>query len=692
MLRTIMENPLDIAPLRQTGISRLGITFLEQMLRVDPADRPNATECLRNPWIRDIADVALIAMDDDIPPQGLADIREDEEDIDASQLSLNDVPSHARPHVSDFDEEVSEVDEIGPERKSKRMRTLDNYFEEQQNLHRDDHHNFTQRNSLDNDPRETQPSRLGSLAYPSLPITDRINAMQVTQIPPNRLFGEIGSSDLRSSGVLSHGAHAALQIISPGNRGGEGSCDEDEDEDEASETSSDFLHQDHLLYPTSIVPPYPRHPVGSAPSLLGAEAQIGYLNMASRESGLSALATPVTPQSRLASPNSNFVTGSKRSSHAIEAGSKESTPKRTRIAAPRQLTPDMPTYWYEDDDPSTHNLEYASRVSGRDFIGENATRLSKSRTRSLSENKASTTAQGEMRRHSSGLVNQLPDTQLPDTQLPTNTKTMAQLRDYVASNVKDPRGRVESASSRPANDNAVSSKSVASVLDNATDITNVTSSYLNTALFESNLHGTGDTKAGNAFIRPPLPAGRLVTVEGSFFSTSLNLDQRITSWGRDPATNTYVYPNSMDTRVPKAALDIIFWRPGIERELEHGADFRKMPDVCALIQTRCSKSIKINDAHLTRAKGDGWTYGVLRQGDIITIFDGPTGFLKFRCEFDIGSSKEERLPGEVFVVEKEVEKFMQYMSGQTSPTNSETVGAQNGRQLRSGAASALSTG
>jgi len=686
MLRIIMENPLDIAPLRQTGISRLGITFLEQMLRIDPADRPNATECLRNPWIRDVADVALIAIDDDVPPQGLAEIREDEEDIDASQLSLNEVPSDARPHVSDFGEDVSEVDEIEPERKSKRMRTLDNYFEEQHNPHRDDHHNFTQRNSQDNDPRETKPSRSGPFAYPSLPITDHINTMQVTQIPPTRLFGEIRTSDLRSSGVLSHGAHAALQIVSPGNCGGEGSYMYDEDE--ASETSSDFLHQDHLPYSTSIVPPYPRHPIGSAPSLLGAEAQIGHLNMASPESGISALATPVTPQSRLASPASNSVTGSKRSSHAIEAGSKESTPKRTRITAPRQLTPNMPTYWYDDDDPATHNLEYASRVSGRDFIGENATRLSKSRTSSLSENKPSSRAQGEMRRHSSGLVHQLPDTQLPSNSLTMahTRRTMAQLRDYVASNAKDPRSCVESARSRPAKDNSVSSTSVASVPHSKAEITNATSSYLITAISESSFHRTSDTTAGDVFVRPPPRAGRLVTLEGSFFSTSLNLDQRITSWGRDPATNTHVYPNSMDTRVPKAALDIIFWRSGIERELEHGADFREMPDVCALIQTRCSKSIKINEVHLTRAKGDGWTYGVLRQGDIITIFDGPTGFLKFRCEFDIGSSKEERASGEVFVVEKEVEKFMQYMSGQTSPTNSENVGAHDGRQLRSRAA------
>lgn len=666
MLRAIMETPLDIAPLRQTGISRLGITFLEQMLRVDSADRPNATECLRNPWIRDIADVALIATDDDITPQGLEDIREDEEEIDASQLSLNEVCHDELPHVYDFDDDISEVDELGIERKSKRMRTLDDYPEEERNTGHD--------NSL-----EPQRSPLGSFAYPSLPITDHINAMQVTRAPPNRLFGEIGSSDLQSSGILSHGAHAALQIVSPGTRGGKGSFDEDE----ASEISSDFLRQENLQYPTPVAPLYPRRPIDSAPSLLGAEAQIGHLNMASPVSGMSVPATPATPQSRLVSPASNSVAGSKRSSKAMEVGNEETTPKRARITAPRQLTPSMPTYWYDDDDPSTHNLEYASRVSGRDFIAEHAMRLSKSRTSSLSENKPPTKEIGENRCHSAGSKTQLRSNDMTTTHMRV---TMANREDYGTASAAGSHGRLEPISPKRAKDTAASGMSVALVPNSAAEANTASSSYLNTAVSENNIHVTPDTAAGGGYDRPPPRAGRLVTVEGSMFSTSLNLDQRITSWGRDPESNTLVYPNSMDTRVPKAALDIIFWRSGIERELEHGADFRKMPDVCALIQTRCSKSIKINDVRLTRANGDGWTYGVLRQGDIITIFDSPTGFLKFRCEFYLGLSKEERIPGEVFVVEKEVEKFMQYMSGQTSPTNSETVGVQADRHAGSGAA------
>ena len=662
MLRTIMENPLDIAPLRQSGISRLGISFLEQMLRVDPTERLNAAECLRNPWIRDIADVALIAMDDEVPPQGLADIREEEEeDIDASQLSLNDMPSNAQPHISDFDGNIPEADEIGTERRSKRIRTLDDYLEERYEDH------ASQQNRRDNNYLEPQRSHLGGFAYPPLSIIDRINAVQVTQAPPNRLFGEIGSSDLQSSGVLSHGAHAALQIVSPGNNCGEGSYDEDE----ASEASSDLVHQDNLQYPTPIAPPYLRRPIGSALSLLGAEAQIGHLNMASPESGIS---TPATPQSRQISPDSSSITGSKRSNRAVEAGGEETTPKRLRITAPRQLTPKMATYWYDDNDPSTHNLEYAPRASGRDFIGELATRRSNSHTSSLSENKPRSRDYEESRRHSSASENQV----LTD-EFPMNHKLMTtvHLKDHLASTTTGRHGLVESVRSKAAKDNAAPSKSVASACDSAAEAFNTAASSLNTASFDKNLHTNSGTTTAENFVRPLPRAGRLVTVEGSIISTSLNLDQRITSWGRDPASNTYVYPNSMDTRVPKAALDIIFWRSGIERELEYGADFRKMPDVCALIQTRCSKSIKINDVHLTRAKGDGWTYGVLRQGDIITIFDGPAGFLKFRCEFYIGLSKEERALGEVFMVEKEVDKFMQYMSGQTSPTDSETVGVRN---------------
>jgi hypothetical protein len=160
------------------------------------------------------------------------------------------------------------------------------------------------------------------------------------------------------------------------------------------------------------------------------------------------------------------------------------------------------------------------------------------------------------------------------------------------------------------------------------------------------------------FVKPLRRAGKLVPVDGSVACATVNLDQRITYWGRDP-NGTCVYPQRHDTRVPKAAIDLVFWRADIEKDIRQGMDWTKMPDVVALIHTRASKCIKINGVELKMHRAGGWTFGRLRHGDIITVFEGANGCLKFRCEFYLGLSKMPRSPGEPFVVEevkKEVAK------------------------------------
>lgn len=70
-------------------------------------------------------------------------------------------------------------------------------------------------------------------------------------------------------------------------------------------------------------------------------------------------------------------------------------------------------------------------------------------------------------------------------------------------------------------------------------------------------------------------------------------------------------------------------------------------------------------------KGEGcWLYGKLKTGDVISVFELPEGqiakkskdkeFLKFRCEFFVGASKEVRKEGENFKVQTELEKFNRY--------------------------------
>ena len=645
MLKTIMETPLNTSPLRQIGVSRLGIMFLEQMLQLDPQERPSAAACLHHPWIRDVEDVALIATDDDILPEGLAHIEEEANDgdaLDASQLSLNDDPGNTRGADSEGESDVSEVDEIDKTRESKRVRTDRHYDHSRQG-----------------------PYSLEALGYPllPLPITEQNNAMQVTPNPPNRLFGEIGASDLRSSGVLSQEAYAALQISSAESRADEASFDNDE----ASEICSDVGHHHSVNYPKAIAAPCYRHPVGSAVSLFGAEEQIGQLNMTSPESGVSAPATPrtpKTPKSRRSSLASNPLTsGTKRTSEALQLANKDTASKRSKLITSPQTSPDVSVFWDVEEvskNRSTRSLDHGYAMSTQSCPPECETQLEASHTGNLQEEKPNpnkfTAKRGPL--HKSHCDISKEGNLVMHRRVRASRPSRLKHQEIMPTETTGTAGRMTG--NKPV---TLNKSNVEVVARRASD-----SSGVNTL---SNASFNADSEISEAaFSVSRTQMGRLVSTEGSAFPLTLNLEERLTSWGRDPSSNTHVYHDAMDTRVPKAALDIIFWRPGIEAELEHGADFTKMPDIQALIQTRCSKAILVNGVPLTKEQGDGWLYGILKSGDIITIFDGPKGFLKLRCEFYVGLSQEGRAPGEMFTVEKEVHKFMAWKSAQTSPATS----------------------
>ena len=632
MLRTIMEVPLNTSPLRQIGISQLGIMFLEQMLQVDPRERPTAAACLHHPWIRDVEDVALIATDDDIPPEGLANIVEEANDgdaLDASHLSLNDGRGNTRCADSEDESDVSEVDEIDKMRESKYVRTDQNHDHSRQG-----------------------PHSLEDLGYPLLPITEQINAMQVTPNPPNRLFGEIGASGLHSSGVLSHEAYAALHISSADSHADEASFDQDE----ASEIGSDLIHHHNISYPKAIAAPKYRHPVGSAVSLFGAEEQIGQLNMTSPESGVSAPATPrtpKTPKSRRSSLASNLLTaGTKRTFDALQPADEDNASKRSKLITSCHTSPDLSAFWDDEGDNGSqpmNSLDHGYAMSTESCPPEFEAQLEVSPTGNFQEERSNTkkvtTKRGPLHRSlcdppKEGIV-------------PMHRRARA------------PRpSKLKHQEILPTESTQTAGK--------MTGIKPVTLNKSNVEVEASGATGSSGVSnaSPNAVGVSPTRMGKLISIDGSAFPLTLNLEKRLTSWGRDPASNTHVYHDSMDTRVPKAALDIIFWRPNIEPELEQGVDFTKMPDIQALIQTRCSRAILVNGVHLTKEQEDGWLYGILKTGDIITIFDGPKGFLKLRCEFYIGLSKDRRLPGDNFTVEKEVHKFMAWKSAQTSPATS----------------------
>ncbi|KAL4892559.1 kinase-like domain-containing protein [Aspergillus ambiguus] len=147
--------------------------------------------------------------------------------------------------------------------------------------------------------------------------------------------------------------------------------------------------------------------------------------------------------------------------------------------------------------------------------------------------------------------------------------------------------------------------------------------------------------------RAPRPVlGRLTTVPGSIFELSIELQDRMTSWGRGPQA-TVCYPDPMDTRIPAYALEVTFWAPAIESRIRAGEDWLGVPGVMAILSTKTRKCIWVNGTELRRGPdGDpgrqGFHFGKLYTGDIITVYQHRQKFLQFECEFYHGDSARTR--------------------------------------------------
>ncbi|OJJ46201.1 hypothetical protein ASPZODRAFT_133203 [Penicilliopsis zonata CBS 506.65] len=142
------------------------------------------------------------------------------------------------------------------------------------------------------------------------------------------------------------------------------------------------------------------------------------------------------------------------------------------------------------------------------------------------------------------------------------------------------------------------------------------------------------------FAKPRPLLGRLVTLPGSIFDLTLRLEDRMTSWGRGPKA-TISHPDPMDTRIPAYALEVTFWTEGMEARLAAGEDWMHVPGVTAILSTKTRSRIWVNDIELRRGPNtdsEGFYFGKLYTGDIITVYRYQRQFLKFRCEFYHGDS------------------------------------------------------
>ncbi|KAK4935293.1 Protein kinase protein rad53 [Elasticomyces elasticus] len=288
MLSNIMTKDVDFEPLRQAGVSEAAIDLIGRLLNRNPALRPKESECLQHSWLRDIPDnCAYEAVEEPIlAGRELHIVDEVDEDVLDEEL-INNLNQLTQPPSSGQ----------SPDRPVKRARTFVGI---------------------------TQVAE--DSAYPTMPEPGESLLPLAPTPPAQRLFGEISQSVLRSSGLFGkalpptttadvHDIQNRVEQISVNDFGRQDS--------KGSEASADF--SDQLKHFPQV--PGPHMNLASAASLMGAEQQIGQLNMGSPEADNSDPATPettnpVTPQTRELSPSSSISQhvdmGTGEPLHAIE--------------------------------------------------------------------------------------------------------------------------------------------------------------------------------------------------------------------------------------------------------------------------------------------------------------------------------------------------------------------------------------
>ena len=557
MYNNIIATPLDPRPLQQAGVSDTCIDLLTRMLLVDPSLRPTARECLKHPWLEEGATLPA-----DPSLQSIVEEDESEEtEQKLSQLSIG-----AEQEEEEEEDEISGSEEEADVLSDEELVGLVRANRQTKRIRADTLH-------PQNNERDTGAFSANASFQSDYSVDEEESLDANTTPDQGRLFGEIGQSALQSSGILESHIRGAML--------GEKSHDISLYGSENLPTYSHTADRAEREIPFSAPPPYLENPF-SSPSLLGAESMVRDLNMISdqritigTERGHS-LNEPTTPKTPELGQHRSLDLSPKFPSLVSEA-----TPKARPSGVSRQISlPMTASYYYDPLDPSTHNLEYASRVSGYDFV---------------KAHRATITVVGGYE-------------ETVGASEPTNSNSSMDVPSE---------GGVEPSASAAV-------PSLPAELD----------------------------------IRPPpRRLGKLVSTNDSFVAgLTINIDRSQTSWGRHPS-NTNVYENSRDIRIPKVAF-VVFWYSSagesaetVQQMSQEGKDWTSLPELHSGIWTCATHGITVNGKHIVRADDKGRAlYGHLHTGDIVQVYGDRRGgeCLKFRCEFYLGSGKEARTSGNEF--------------------------------------------
>ena len=329
MFDKIMMTPLDASDLVKQGISDDAVALLVEMLNTDPAARPSPAQCLYHRWFglrRTVAaDFGAGVRDEDLGPITEEEDADAGDEPDVSGLSLDEQSSH-ESQTSEVSIHSGSLDILDP-RQSKRFKSNTEAYRDQDDM-------------IDSSPE---------LFYQSIPIIHQPEAGQASSANPRRqkLFGEISQSALESSAVLGMRATTAVDTLNTSEDG------------QVNAGSRDSSQQGQEAVSRGAV---------ASPSLLGAESMVRELNMDSPHSANSQNADPNEPFT----PKTPGTAGRQLNGHAngTAAADNDITPRQPQRALfDRQINIPIPaSFYYDADDLSTHTLEYASKISGHDYV------------------------------------------------------------------------------------------------------------------------------------------------------------------------------------------------------------------------------------------------------------------------------------------------------------------------------------
>lgn len=652
MLWNVMHKPVNWERLRMVGVSHMGVDFLSLMLVTDASERASDEELLGHPWLRVAggpADASDCVLSD--PTDRLLHAH-------ASQLSIGDEEEETAKGLGG--------DTTEDPRASKRARAW--VPDKTRNVWGETASMVGRNRQQEDTWADRQLPDMNGPPPPPMPVAQT-----------NRLFGEIGTSALASSGALGLEGNRALQVHGQDSGSYDLSSEGLYDDSRAGSpegasaanvftthvdhqqntnrgtTQDNVQHLQHL--------PGPTHSEG-APSLLGTEALVGQLNMASTRSGASAQAENVklaTPALSKEPDSTSSRPASKRSSQdmlppGIEGGSKRS--KTTGMEHPSGEQPNMFEGYSSARRASIEDLRQKSMspMSGPGSRGSNYNlHQDGQQSRVASNYDLPTTAFNS--RESSQHFGADDDIIMGDDG-DSDEEVLRLEKALAAAKAKKAAKAATRATSSPIS--RVSSRPTSSHADpNSTIHQPMTAS----AIYDATAHLAPTATA--SFVKPPLRFGNLQPTRGSIHTPAIYITERLTTYGRKP-DSTFVHPNPREDRIPKQALDIQMWYPGIEADIDAGKmNWMGHPKLEAILRTHASLYVLVNGVKLKKGKGE-YLWGRLRTGDEITVVEPKIGatsardkeYLRFRCEFFVGLSKNIRKPGDkAFVVEVEKDKF-----------------------------------